>query len=173
MKYLSLKLTLLIALVICYSSGLVAQEKDDSAGEGLRPFEQLIGGEWHLGNSYQVFEWGVGKLSVNSRNFFVVDGSPKLVAEGSWFWHPGENKIKGNFSAIQMPAVLFEYVTRFEDNKMINELSTYTADGKREDYTEIWEFVDAERFKWTLYSNSVPEPTKIMEGTYLRKLKKD
>lgn len=162
-----------IALLLCCPSGLEAQENNNTAEERLGPFAQLIGGEWHLGNSYQVFEWGVGKLSVKSKSYFIIEGTPKLVSEGSWFWHPGERKVKGNFSAIQMPAELFEYLTHFEDNKMVNELKTYAADGKQEVYTEIWEFLDETNFRWTLYSKTGPEPTKIMEGTYQRKMKKE
>ena len=70
-----------------------------SAGEdGLNPlndFAPLVGGEWHLEGSYQVFEWGVGKKSIRSSSYFLVDGEKKVVAEGYWFWHPGEKQIKG------------------------------------------------------------------------------
>ena len=163
---------LLLAILFCSLPVLSAQENNSNPEKQLTPFTKLIGGEWHLGDSYQIFEWGVGKLSVNSKNYFVVEGSPKLVAEGSWFWHPGEKALKGYFTAVGMPAVLFVYTTEFETNKMINMLITYTAEGKREAYTEVWEFVDEDSYNWTLYSGDAEE-TKIMEGTYRRKIQNE
>ncbi len=158
-----------ILFLLGFGTGAHAQEKQNDSLHPLASFSKLIGGEWQLGDSYQVFDWGVGKMSVNSKSYLIMEGSPRLVSEGSWFWHPGENKIKGYFTAIGMPAVLFDYSTKFEASKMVNSLITYTATGKREAYTELWEFVDENSYKWTLYTGETEEPKIIMEGTYQRK----
>ncbi|MBT8204989.1 MAG: hypothetical protein KJP14_03260 [Eudoraea sp.] len=159
--------------LLCIAARGLAQEKHRDSLHPLTSFSRLIGGEWHLGDSYQVFDWGVGKLSVNSKSYFVMQGASKLVSEGNWFWHPGEKEIKGYFTAVSMPAVLFDYTTRFETSKMVNSLITYTAAGKREAYTEVWEFVDEDTYKWILYSGDAEEPKKIMEGTYNRKIQNE
>ena len=169
MQKSTLNARFVLLFLLGFTTGTHAQEKQNDSLHPIASFSKLIGGEWHLGDSYQVFDWGVGKLSVNSKSYFVIEGAPQLVSEGSWFWHPREKEIKGYFTAIGMPAVLFDYTTRFEANKMLNSLITYTAAGKREAYTEVWEFVDEDSYKWTLYSGETEEPKKIMEGTYHRK----
>jgi hypothetical protein len=135
----------------------------------LAGFERLIGGRWHLEGSYQEFEWGVGRRSVRARSFFLVEGKPRLVSEGTWFWHAGEGKVKGIFTAIDMPVELFEYTTRFEGNSIVSDLVAYTADGGRSAYTETWEFLDDAHFQWTLFAVTPDGPRKEMGGTYSRK----
>ncbi|MGH8130764.1 MAG: hypothetical protein ACRES3_07915 [Steroidobacteraceae bacterium] len=66
---------------------------------------------------------------MKSRSYFIVEGKPKLVSEGAWFWHPGEKQIKGVFTAIDMPVVFFDYTTRFEANKMMVEAIEENARG--------------------------------------------
>jgi hypothetical protein len=139
------------------------------AGNPLMPFERLIGGEWHLEGSYQEFEWGVGRKSVKSRSYFMVDGSPKLVSEGIWFWHPGEKEIKGVFTAIHMPVTFFDYTTRFEDKKMVNDLRSYDSNGNEMVYAETWDFKDDMHFVWKLLSKTPDGLKEEMGGTYTRK----
>ena len=135
----------------------------------LAPFERLIGAQWHLEGSYQEFEWGVGNRSVRSRGYFVVDGRPKLVAEGIWFWHPGEQRIKGVFTTIDMPVVFLEYTTRFEGNQMVNDLRSYDANENETAYLETWDFSDDLPYVWRLMQKT-PEGLKdVMGGTYSKK----
>ena len=119
------------------------------AAQPLAPFERLIG-RWHLGDSHQEFVWGVGRQSVMARSYFLVDGEPRLVSEGMWFWHPGEERIKGIVTAINMPVTFFDYTTRFEGDKMVSELISYDADGKASYYVETFEFVGESQYEWTL-----------------------
>ncbi|MGI9264653.1 MAG: hypothetical protein ACR2QU_06980, partial [Gammaproteobacteria bacterium] len=49
-----------------------ANADDNAVDEQANPLtgsEKLIGGRWQLDNSYQTFEWGVGKQSVVSRSY--------------------------------------------------------------------------------------------------------
>ena len=144
-------------------------EAGQPASDPLAPFERLAGGEWHLEGSYQVFEWGVGRQSVKARSYFVVEGKPRLVSEGLWFWHPGEAKIKGIFTAIDMPVNFFDYTTRFEGNKMVNTLRAYAPGGKETVFEETWEFTDESHFEWKLMSETPDGMQQQMSGTYTRK----
>lgn len=138
------------------------------AADHLAEFGRLIGGQWHLEGSFQEFEWGVGRQSVKTRGYFVIAGEPRLVSEGMWFWHAGEQRIKGIVTAIDMPVVLFEYTTWFEGNNMVSDLVAYTADGGKTAYTEKWEFLDDTRFEWSLFLTTPDGPRKEMGGTYTR-----
>ncbi len=160
-----------IALLALVSIHLRSQEAGEAPPDPdpLAPFGQLIGGQWHLDNSYQEFEWGIGRRSVRARGYFLVDGKPKLVSEGGWFWHPGEQQIKGYFTAIDMPVVLFEYTTRFEPDRMVNELRAYGAKGDESNYMETWEFSEEGRIEWTLLQETPEGLQKQMGGTYTRK----
>jgi len=139
-----------------------------SAPAALAPFERLIGGQWHLEGSYQEFEWGIGRQSVKSRSYFIVEGTPTLVSEGIWFWHPGEKQIKGVFTAIQMPVVFFDYTTRFEENKMVNDLRSYGLEGNETAYVETWQFTDDTHYVWRLLSKTPEGLKEEMSGTYTR-----
>lgn len=163
-----------LALLCAFAVGPAAAQGAQAApasesANPLDPFEQLIGGKWHLGDSsYQEFEWGVGRRSVKARSYFVVDGEAQLVSEGIWYWHPGEQTIKGTFTAKDMPFWLFDYTTRFEEDSMLSELAAYTGDGKLLAYTERIEFLDANRYEWTLFAVTPEGPEREMGGTYAR-----
>ena len=157
-----------LLLIQCSWAPLFSQGQDRYADE-LESFSRLIGGEWHLENTYQVFTWGVGKRSLHAESYAMSEGTPKLVSQGSWFWHPGEKHIKGYFTAIEMSVALFEYTTRFEGNTMINELTAYSEDGQVSNYVETWEFTASDTFQWTLYMETGDKSSKLMEGTYRRK----
>jgi hypothetical protein len=99
----------------------------------------------------------------------LVDGEPKLVSEGLWFWHPEMKKIKGYFTAIEMPVAFFDYTTRFEGNRMVNELRAFSTAGSVDLYVETWEFTGTDSYQWTLSQPAADSLTKIMGGTYSRK----
>lgn len=146
-----------------------ASEPQRTAPDSLASFERLIGGQWHLGGSYQEFEWGVGRRSVKSKSYFLVEGKPKLVSEGIWLWHPGEKQIKGVFTAIDMPVVFFDYTTRFEENRMVSDLTSYDAQGNETAYLETWDFTDATHYVWKLFKKTPDGLQEEMAGTYSRK----
>lgn len=135
----------------------------------LAPFERLIGGEWHQPGNYQVIEWGVGQKVVTSRHYFLMDGQPVLVSEGFWFWHPGEQAIKGYFVAIEMPVEVFEYTTTFEGNKMVSELKAFNPDGGEENYVEEWEFSGDDQYEFSLYAITPEGRTQALNSTFSRK----
>lgn len=140
-----------------------------TAPNPLAPFERLIGGQWYLDRSYQEFEWGVGRRAVRARSYFLIEDTPKLVSEGIWFWHPEEQRIKGIFTAIDMPVEIFEYTARFEGNSLVSELVAYAADGAESQYVEKWEFVDETHFVWTLFTETANGLEEEMGGTYARR----
>jgi hypothetical protein len=168
------KLPIAIALIMCafLMQGRVhakAEYAPASAPHPLASFERLIGGQWYLAGSYQEFEWGVGRRSVIARSYFVVEGIPKLVSEGVWYWHPEKKRIRGIFIAIDMPVEVFEYTTRFEGNSIVSELAAYNADGTKTMYKEVWEFLDDAHFAWTLFAETPEGLKEEMSGTYSRK----
>ena len=171
MKNHVLSLTLLAALGWSGVSLLSAQEvpQPQSSPNPLSSFERLMGGQWHLDGSYQEFEWGLDKLSVKSRAYFTIGEEAQLVAEGVWYWHPKEKTIKGVFTAVEMPAVLFDYTTRFEDETMVNDLLTYDENGAETQYVETWEFSDETHFAWTLFMKTPEGLQEVMAGTYERR----
>lgn len=146
----------------------IAGGGETSAANPLFGFERLIGGKWHLEDSFQEFEWGVGQRSVRGRSYFIVNDEPRLVSEGLWYWHPGKNSIKGVFTARDMPVGLFDYTTEFEENRMINELVTYTASGEETLYVETWDFTDESHFTWKLFRRTPGGLEEEMGGVYSR-----
>jgi hypothetical protein len=146
----------------------VAAEHQAERDNPLSPFEYLIGGQWHLEGSYQEFEWGIGKQSVKAKSYFIMNEKPVLVSEGIWYWDPGQMKIKGIFTAINMPVSFFDYTTRFDNNTMENDLRTYNAEGIETSYLETWEFIDDNHFIWQLRRNTPKGLVDEMGGTYIR-----
>ncbi|MGI9235555.1 MAG: hypothetical protein ACR2RD_18130 [Woeseiaceae bacterium] len=171
------RLQILIALIVAafLMPGQVSSQTENSHASAPNPlakFDRLVGGRWHLEGSYQEFEWGVGHRSIIARSYFLVQGEPQLVSEGIWYWHPEEKRIKGVFTAINMPIEFFEYTTRFEGNSLVSELAAYDAEGNKSTYTEMWEFVDESHFVWTLFVETPEGPKKEMGGTYSRNSKR-
>jgi len=157
-----------IALSMAMSANSQQDDTAPTSSNPLQPFERLIGGQWHLEDTYQEFEWGVGRKSIKARSYLVIAGEAKLVSEGAWFWHPAEKVIRGAFTAIQMPVVFFDYTTRFEGNTMFNELKAYAENGKETIFSETWEFVDDAQFEWKLTSVMPDGSEAMMSGTYVR-----
>ncbi len=164
--------TLAVLAALCWSGfpTLQGQEAPTSPAvlSPLAPFESLIGGQWHLDGSYQELEWGLDGMSVKSKSYVMVGGESQLVSEGLWFWHPGEQQIKGIFTAVDMPVVFFDYTTRFEDEKMVSDLVTYDAAGARSEFVEVWDLVDERHYVWTLSVRSPDGLQEVMAGTYER-----
>ena len=171
--FFSYRIIIVIIVSCCFVSNIIysqeMNEKETNESSPLSSFERLIGGEWYLQGSYQTFKWGVGKLSVKAESYFIVDGEPQKVSEGVWFWHPKEKKIKGYFTAINMPVEFFDYTTVFESNTMRSELKSYSPDGKEDNYIETWQFTDDNNFEWSLFSKSVDGEKKVMGGKYTRR----
>jgi hypothetical protein len=148
--------------------GQSAPHEDSIRAEPLKPFEPLIGGRWVLGSSFHEFDWGVGRTSVHSRAYTVVDGKPKLVSQGMWFWHAGRKAIRGFATAVDMPVVLFDYTTRFEGSTMVSDLLAYAPDGTETVYLETWEFESDSSYVWRLLDPAASGLREIMRGKYVR-----
>lgn len=149
--------------------GLTAQANDVKPVNPLQPFELLIGGSWHLQDSYQQFSWGAGNQSIIAKNYFIKNNQSHLVSEGFWYWHPAEKVIKGIFTATNMPFSLVEYTTVFDGNQMNNKLTTYNKKGQQEIYLETWEFTGTQQYLWKLKQSSGGKLQTIMSGTFTRK----
>lgn len=160
----------LLACTVLWASPTYGQNPigAQAAANPLAPFERLIGGRWRLDDSYQAFEWGLGRLSVKSRSYSIVGGLPKLVGEGLWFWHPGEQRIKGYFTTVGMPVAFFDYTTRFEDDRMVSELRAYDATGSATRYVEVWEFTDADHYAWSLMQHTPQGLKEAMKAVFTR-----
>lgn len=166
------KLTICLPILIFsfYPQYLFAQDLQTSTSTNpLSEFESIIGGEWHQESGYQIFRWGVGKKTVHAENYFLMNGEEQKVSEGVWFWHPGEQKIKGYFTAINMPVEFFDYTSRFTDSGIESDLKAYNSTGQLTQYIESWEFENQDRIKWVLYSFDSGTKTKVMEGVMNRK----
>lgn len=165
--------TLLLYLILIVSDGFSQENKSSTSNKNpLSHFDSLIGGEWHQKGGYQVFEWGVGKKSVRAENYFIVDGKPQKVSEGVWFWHPGEQQIKGYFTATNMPVEFFDYTTRFTEAGLESDLSAYDANGNTTQFLEKWEFIEQNRVEWTLFAVHSEGKTELMGGVMNRRSKK-
>lgn len=155
-------------LALAVSAHADTQVADAPGGHKLAGFERLVGGRWHLGNGFLAFEWGPGRNSVRAKGYASAGGAEKIVSEGHWFWHPGERQIRGYITAIDMPVELFDFTTRFEGDRAVSDLVAFDANGTRAEYVETWEFLDAERYEWILWSKTPDGPKEIMRGTYTR-----
>ena len=161
---------LMFTLLITVTEGTCQNEKDrESDSNPLSSFESLIGGEWHQQGGFQIFRWGVGKKSVQAENYFMMNGEAQKVSEGVWFWHPGEQQIKGFFTATNMPVEFFDYNTRFTKTGLESDLEAYDAAGNLTRFTETWEFETENKIRWTLYSLESDMKTEVMSGIMNRK----
>jgi hypothetical protein len=162
---------LFISFLLWNNSGICQENLDvEIESNPLSGFEPLIGGEWYQDGGYQTFEWGVGKKSVITEIYFIMDGEAQKVSEGVWFWHPGEQQIKGYFTAINMPVEFFDYTTRFTEEGLESDLSAYDSSGDRTRYTEAWIIEDEDQISWILYSLDGDEKTQVMQGGLRRQL---
>lgn len=161
----------LVAIVIAMpeSARLETETSNSLTQNPLAGFERLIGGQWHLEGSYQEFEWGAGQRSVKAKSYFLVEGAPKLVSEGIWFWHPEAKEVRGIFTAVGMPVELFEYTTHLKSDSIVSDLAAYSSEGLKTLYTESWQFIDDTHYEWTLFAKTPDGPQKEMGGTYTRK----
>ena len=160
----------LALLALCGAGTALAEDETPAlAGPGPLGFlQRLVGCAWYLGDSWQTFHWGVGERSLIGRAYSPGrDGEPLLVSDGLWFWHPGEQRVKGYFFAVpEMPVHFFDYTTRFEGDTMVNRLHSFGEMGGN--YEEHWEFTGPDSYRWTLYATGGEGRRQIMDGTYRR-----
>lgn len=131
-------------------AGAPSAEVDPDRPNPMLDFSRLVGGSWKIGPFRHAFEWGIAKSSVISRSY---DAEGNLSAEARWFWHPGEQAIKG-YSVDATGAFFAEMTTSFDGSLLINELTTFATDGSTSDYTGKWNFKTEDSYDWTLYSRT-------------------
>jgi len=147
-----------------------ASEPATQAESPMAAFGRLVGGEWQISILSHRFEWGIGHQTVLARSY---DGEGNLAAEARWFWHPGEESIKG-YSIDATGKSFAEMTTRFEDDTMINVLETVSPDGTTSVYTGRWVFTDRDHYDWTLFRHGADgEKTEVMQATAAREAQPD
>lgn len=148
----------------------VASNAAEPAGANdnpLAPLARLVGGEWHMRDSYQTFEWSVDGRTIVTRGYAVGESGPKLVSEGMWFWHPGEQQVRCYAVAVDMGVDFFDYTTHFDGDTIVNDLRCYgTYSGE---YRETWRFTDNNHYSWTLLREGAEGLEDFMEGTFTRR----
>ncbi len=68
-----------------------------------------------------------------------------------------------------MPVVLFDYRTRFEGNKMVNDLRSYDVNGTESAYVETWDFISDREYEWKLLKETPEGLQEVMGDTYSKK----
>ncbi len=142
----------------------VAAIQAASGRDAMEFLGRMVGGAWHQGDDFfQTFEWGAGRQAIRAKGYFVVNGEPKLVSEGIWYWHPADRVVRAYGVAIDMPMVLWEYETALVGSELQHVLVTYTAAGERSVVRELWTFSDADHYEWTLLEQQ-------FEGEWVRRM---
>ncbi len=141
--------TLALPIVgIAQSAGSEPSVATTAATENpMTGFERLVGGEWDISILSHRFQWGIGHHTVLAKSY---DKAGNLAAEARWFWHPGEQTIKG-YSIDASGGSFAEMTTRFEGDTLINTLETITPEGTAA-YTGRWVFTDSDHYDWTLFA---------------------
>jgi hypothetical protein len=137
--------------------------------EPLQPFEFLVGGVWASNSTIQTYEWGVGQQTVYSKLYFVEADTARLAGEITWFWHPGEQKIKGFGHLPDGNISFFDYTTEFESPKiMVNRFYGYggSADGVLQ-YEKL-EFLNDREYLWTYYNEVAGELQPAYSITFIK-----
>ncbi|MGD8978202.1 MAG: hypothetical protein PVG91_11405 [Gammaproteobacteria bacterium] len=156
------------ALFLLFSLASGPAISADPGDQPLAAFEPLIGGEWTLGDGYQVLEWGVGKRSVIARSYHRGPDGPRLVSEGSWFFHPGKEAIVGYFTAVNMGIALFEYRTIAGKDGLESQIVTWDEQGRESRYVERWTLQGDDRYLWQLMTIGEGVLTPVSEGVFTR-----
>lgn len=166
MKYL-----FVLFFISAFFSQINAQEvSQDSTSNPLQYFDHLIGGVWESDNTQQTFEWGIGQKSVVSKLYFTETDTLKLVGEITWFWHPGEKKIRGYGTSIDMAMDFFDYTTVFESPyKMLNTFMAYGGHIDGVPQLETLEFIEENKYLWTYFNREGNEFAPAYSITFLRK----
>lgn len=161
-------LRLFIFAFFCLSvnySLVTAQESNP-----LQPFEFLIGGEWSTETTVQTFNWGVGQKTVHSELHFIANEDTSLAGEITWFWHPGEKKIKGYGHLLSDQLIFFDYSTDFSsERRMENTILGYNVIGYEVNIIESIEFIDEDQYLWTMYDRVLDELKPQLSITFSRK----
>ena len=143
---------------------------ESAAEEALAPFERLVGGRWHIGeDSWQTFEWGLGRRSVTASMYFVTPDGEKRVSELTFAWHPGEGVVKGYGVAIDMGIDFFEYDVRVDGDVFTFDLQAFGPAAPGGPARETWTFTDDDHYEWVLFEGVDSGWERRMAGTFERR----
>ncbi|MBT8203092.1 MAG: hypothetical protein KJO87_07295, partial [Acidimicrobiia bacterium] len=120
------------------------------------------------GDSYHVFSWGFGRKSITALTYRAGE-QPVLAGDGGWFWHPGEQAIRGFLFAEGMGIDVFEYTSRWDGATLVSDLVTYGTEGSEGHYEERWEFIGPDTYEWSLWARTGAGLEQAMSGTFQRK----
>ena len=161
--------TFVAAAMVVFASSLpsVAQEAETEANP-LQGFERVIGGRWYAddGSSHE-FEWGVGRKVVRARSYRDSEAGPQLAAEGMWFFHPGDQVIRGVVVVVGDPEGLFEMETTFDGDTMTSRLWAYGS--MTGEFREVFEFTDENHYRWTLFEELGEGAALVIGGEFERR----
>ena len=151
----------LLAALPTFAAPVADEVPSEPAPGPLEAMSRLVGGTWKIGPLSHVFEFGIARHTLHARSYYT-EGN--FVSEARWFWHPGEKTIKG-YAVDAAGSGLTEMTTTFEGDRMTNVLVLTNGDGESQQYVGEWVFVDADRYDWTLYSETAGKREKQFEAT--------
>lgn len=157
------KMTALLCILLSGSPALSAAETGD-----LSAFDRLPGGCWRLGDSCQEFEFGLDRRRLVARTVIHTPAGERVVSEGAWFYHPGEEQVIGYFIARDMGVEFFEYRTLFHGDVMLSEVTAWDGSGKPRPYRERWTFTGPDSYTWELFEDSAGSMKRVMQGIFVR-----
>lgn len=158
--------TLYSLMALTVTSSIVLAQDSVEKSNPLTNFAPIIG-SWTFGETIQKFTWGPGEKSVNVSQQAVKDNDTSIVTTGLFFYHPGDNSVKGYFSAVNMGIDLFEYTSvTFSGDTIFADLTTYGDYGG--EFKETWVATDADHWTWTLYQVGASAATQLMTGVFER-----
>jgi hypothetical protein len=163
---MAVALAAIISAVVAFPGAALGQE----ARAELEPLARLVGGRWHLGDdSYHTFALGVGGQSVTTTSYFVLPDGEKLVSQGTYFYHPGEDVVKGYVVAIDMGLDLFDYSVHPRGDTLVMDLEVFGPQAGETPLRETWVFIDDDHYVWTLFQQAEDGWERLMGGTYERR----
>lgn len=135
----------------------------------LEKFSWLIGGKWYFEDTWQTFNWGLAKMSVRLESFTLINGEAHLLAEGWWYWHPGEQNVKGFFTAIDQDVTFFDCRTEFEGDKIISHIQSFTENSKKQNYVEFIEPAGKNKYIWKFLEKSEVRLKENLRCVFIRR----
>ena len=162
-----LRLVLFICLLCCFHGSAADSQYDEQ--QQLYKLAHLIGGKWWLGkDSYQEYEWGLGRTQIKMKRVLVDGNSEKVVTEGFFYYSPDSFSIKG-ICTLQIDTEnpqLLEYFGTVTDDKHEFVYRSISPDSSVKIYSEVWVKTGKNSYRWTL--EPLDDESAVVTGTYTR-----
>lgn len=160
---------LLIATNLLFQS-LFAYSNANDEPLNLSLMSNMIGGKWWLGtDNYKTFEWGLGRTQIKMKHVMIEENKEYMVAEGFFYYSPNSFSIKGvsTFQYKNQQPRLLEYFGNVEEGSLDFVYKSILPSGETKIYTEKWQWVDDNQYRWTLAS--LEDDADAKKGIYIRK----